>query len=142
MTPEFKDAKLYTCTDGEYITNTDWAEAILEKLEGDWEEGETIAEQCERIGPITVDAYKPTPISPEWVSSEVGIMMERFEDNFNEAYGSNDHEADPWPTDAREWIRKVLTANLTKSLRSATTHACEQIGSHTFSVAECVEMLK
>lgn len=142
MTPEFKDAKLYTCTDGEYITHTDWCDAILEELERDWEKDETTTEQCERKGPITVDAYAPTPVSPKWIESEVVRMMERFEENFNEVYGCDGHEAEPWTPETHDWAKKVFVANLTKSLRSANTHACEQVGSHTFSVAECIEIMK
>lgn len=138
MTPEFKNAKLYTCTDGEYITNTDWHEAIVEALERDWEEDETLKAQCERIGPITVHAYAATPVSPGWIASEVDAMMGRFEENFQEVHGCDDYEAEPWTDATRDWAKKVLTANLTKSLRSSVTHACEQVGSHTFTVAECI----
>jgi hypothetical protein len=140
MTPEFKNAKLYTCTDGEYITHSDWSDAILEEMERDWEKDETIQEQCERIGPITVHAYAATPVSPEWIDSEVDDIMERFEDRFNEAHGCDGHEAEPWTTDTHAWAKKALVANLTKSLRSAVTHACEEVGSHTFTVAECIHI--
>jgi len=142
MTPEFKNAKLYTCRDGEYITQTDWEEAIRDVLESDWEDGETVAEQCERTGVITVQAYADTPISPSWIDGQVDLFMERFRDNFSEEYGCDDHDAEPWTDETQDWAKKVLVANLTKSLRSAQTHACEQIGSHTFSVEECIEMMK
>ena len=142
MTPEFKNAKLYTCDDSEYIDQDNWAEAINDKLEKDWEKDETVAEQCERTGPITVQAYEATPISPIWIEGQVDMLMARFAEDFQEMFGTNEHEAEPWTTDTEDWAKKVLTANLTKSLRSATTSACEEIGKHTFSVAECIEMMK
>jgi len=142
MTPEFKDAKLYTCSDSSYITHECWSEAINEYMEDSVEKDETLVQQCERIGDLEVMAYNPTQISPAWIASEVDDMMERFEERFNEFHGCDEHEADPWTKDTREWAKKVLVANLTKSLRSATTHACEQVGTHTFTEEECIEMVK
>lgn len=142
MTPEFKDAKLYTCNDDGFIRHSDWSEAILEKLEGDWEKDETVAEQCERIGEITVTAHNPGGVSAAWIDQYVDLMMDRLREDFSEEYGCDDFAADPWPKDNGDWAKKVLTANVTKSLRSAETYNVTDAGSHTFSVEECIEMMK
>lgn len=142
MTKEFNEAALYTCSDDEYVTQTCWAEAIREELEGDWEKDETVKEQCERIGEVTVTAYNLGMISTSWIAGQVERILEKFHDNFSEEYGCAEHPAEPWTEETLDWTKKVLTSNLTKSLRSATTHNIEPAGTHTFSVEECIEMMK
>lgn len=142
MTPEFKEAKLYTCTDGEYITNSDWCEAILEELERDWETDESVEDQCKRTGPIKVTAYNSGEISPSWIKDQVEMLMGKFHEVFSEEYGCDEYAAEPWTKDTEAWTKSVLTSNLTKSLRSAETHTVKEVGTHTFSVEECIEMMQ
>lgn len=142
MTPEFKEATLYTCDDAEMLTHECWEDAIMEKMEADWEKDETTIEQCERIGDVKVSAYNRTPISPTWVEREVSRLMETFEERFDEEFGGPDHEAQPWTEETRLWAHAVLSTNLTKSLRQASVWSCEQVGTHTFTSEECLEIVK
>ena len=142
MIPEFKDAKLYSCSDSEFVTHTGWGDAIAEQLEGDWQEGETISEQCQRTGPVTVTAYNPGEISDSWLDAQVELLLERFREDFSEEYGCEDYSAEPWTDETIDWAKKVITSNLKKSLRSAQTYTVVTVGTHTFSVEECIGMLK
>lgn len=143
MTPEFKNAKLYSCKDDEFVIHDSWDQAIFEMFEDvDAEIDETIEQLCERIGPVTVDAYREQPAPQSWVDRKLNEFMDRFEESFGEEFGCEDHDAQAWTEETRAWAKTVLTANLTKSLRSATTFSIEKVGSHTFSVAECIEMMK
>jgi hypothetical protein len=142
MTPEFKNAKLFTGTDGEYIHNTGYAEAVREQLEGDWEDGETTEEQCKRMGPITITAYNPGLISETWLANQVDRMLERFKENFSEEYGCEEYPGEPWTEATATWAKSVILANLRKSLRSAETYNVISVGTHTFSVEECIEMMR
>ncbi len=142
MTPEFKDAKLYTCSDSDFVSHTCWAEAIQEQLDNDEQVNETIIEQCERTGSMTVTAYNPGGISDSWLDGQVELFLKRFYEDFSEEYGCEDHSAEPWTEERLTWAKTVITANLTKSLRQAKTYNIVSAGTHTFSVEECIEMLK
>lgn len=142
MTSEFKNAPLYKCGDGEQITCTDFAEALQDAVDSAYLDGGSNAEELyESIGPITVDAFELAKVSAEWIESRVDSMMEGFREDFNETYGFDDIEAEPWTGANSDWIRKVLIANITKSLRGCKTSICEQVGTHTFEIDEYRELI-
>ena len=141
MTQEFKNSALYSCADSEFVHLDSYEAAINEMLEGDCREDETTAEQCERTGPITVTSYNPGVVSTSWLDAQVELLLARFEESFAEEYGCEDFPAEPWTDATIDWAKKVLTANLNKSLREAKTYTVVTTGTHTFSVSECIEML-
>ena len=142
MTPEFKNAKLFSCQEEGVIRHHDPRDAIQELMEDDWEDDEPITEQCERIGEVTVAAFNPVGIPDGWVEAQVELFMDRFAMDFESEFGCDEFSATPWPSDDGEWAKKVLIANLTKSLRSAETYNVEPVCTHTYSVEECIEILK
>lgn len=141
--PEFDNCKFFDCGDPEVLSHTDVHGALEDHFERNWETEETLEQQAERLGPVTVNGFMPKIMGKEWLESHAQGFVETFEESFYEEFGGEDPEdAPPWKPEDRVRIERAFLTLLTSATKDATIWQCDESASREFSPEECLKILK
>jgi hypothetical protein len=90
----FDTAELYDCRDSEFIDHTSPAEAIAELIENDYMERDADVRQLirEKVGSVTVVAYRSKDITDEWIGNEAERLLELAQDDYYEEHGEGSQD--------------------------------------------------
>jgi hypothetical protein len=142
-TDDFYKCKFFDCGDPEVLSHTEVHDALAEHFEASWLTDETLPQQAERLGAVTVKGFNPKPLDMEWLQAEAIDFVERFEDSFYEEFGGEDPEDNPpWEPENRAGVERAFFNVLKSATKNCTVWRCEEAASREFSPEECLEILK
>lgn len=139
---KFDSADFYDCSDSaDELRHTSPEECVGEYMHGLIDDKGEIVDEISKFAPLTVEAYRRDPVSPEWARRKASYLVDQLLEEIAE-----DEEGFRPATPITEENRQELIQGLAETIGQVMTVVenfnCSKVASKTYTADELIALMR